>query len=144
MWPAGRWRVGAEASSGLGNPGEARSGCGKEGKGSSRAPGPRTAAGGLLGLPPRLRAIQVRPPGSGFFPWVRLSYSWNLHHPPTQGPYLLIFLPSPSWLIMYLSTHSDCSLIAEWTQRCDLSSRRISVFICAVGRLIHLLGWLSP
>lgn len=114
------------------------------GEGAQVGPRPRTAAGGLLGLPPRLRAIQVRPPGSGFFPWVRLSYSWSLYHPPTQGPYLLIFLPSPSRFIMYLSTHSDCRLIAEWTQNRDLSSRRISLFICVGGRLMRLLGWLSP
>ena len=126
MWPAGRWRVGAEPSSDLGTWGRFGKAAGKERKGPSRAPRPCTAVGGLLELPPRLRAVREGPPGSGFFLWVRPSYSWNLPHPPTQGPYLLTFLPSPSWLILYLSTRSGCHLIAERTQGHYLSSRRIS------------------
>ena len=96
MWPAGRWRVGAEPSSDLGTWGRFGKAAGKERKGPSRAPRPRTAVGGLLELPPRLRAVREGPPGSDSSPGcIHPTAGIYPIHPPKvhiYSPFFLVLL----------------------------------------------------
>lgn len=83
VWPAGRWRVEAEASSG----------CRKEGKGPSWAPGPAPQWAVFWGFHPGSEQSRSGPQGRGSFPGcVHPTAGVYTIHPPKVHIYSSFFL----------------------------------------------------